>query len=261
MQADRHAGKTVVVTGGSSGIGRGVARRFAEEGANVVVADVRREPKRGTYFETDVERPTAQMIREDTDADATYVETDVSDPAEAEAMVETAVGEYGRLDVVVNNAGIFIPGDSQDVTPAEWDEVIGVDLDGTFFCSKYAVPHLVETEGSIVNVGSVNSSEGGGGPPYAAAKGAIPNLTRDFAVELGEENVRVNAVCPGFIETAIQDYHDADSMAEQLDHTLLPHAGTPEDVGDLAVFLASEEARFVHGQSIYVDGGWSAHRL
>lgn len=261
MRADRHAGRTVVVTGGSSGIGRGIARRFGEEGANVVVADVREDPKQGEYFERDVERPTAQVVREDTDGTATYVETDVSDPAEAEAMVDAADETYGGVDVLVNNAGIYVPGDSQEITPEEWTEVIGVDLDGTFYCTKYAVPHLRESEGHVVNVGSVYSSEGGGGPPYTSAKGAIPNLTRDLAVELGPDAVNVNAICPGFVKTAIQDYHTEESMQVELDHTLLPEAGTPEEIGDVAVFLASDEARFVHGQSIYVDGGWTAHRM
>lgn len=261
MQAGRHEGRTVIVTGGASGIGRGVARRFGEEGADVVVADIREEPKQGEFFETDVERPTARMVREDTEGDATYVETDVSDPEAVQAMVEAAVDEYGRLDVLVNNAGFYVPGDSQEITPEEWDQVIGVDLDGTFYCAKYAIPHLRETKGHLINVGSVHSSEGGAGPPYTSAKGAIPNLTRDLAVELGDDDVNVNAICPGFIETAIQDYHTEESMQEELDHTLLPRAGTPEDVGDAAVFLASEEASFVHGQSLYVDGGWTAHRV
>lgn len=261
MIADRHTDRTVIVTGGSSGIGRGIARRFGEEGANVAVADVRHQPKQGEYFETEVDRPTDQLIREDTDGDAMYVETDVSDPDQVEEMVATVVDRFGRIDVLVNNAGIFVPGDSQEVSPEEWQEVIGVDLDGTFYCSKFAIPHLIEQSGHIINIGSVNSSEGGGGPPYAAAKGAVPNLTRDLAVELGEHEVNVNAICPGFVETAIQDYQTDESMQEQLDHTLLPRGGTPEEIGDAAVFLASEEASFIHGQSIYVDGGWSAHRL
>lgn len=261
MIANRHAGRTVIVTGGASGIGRGIGKRFGQEGANVVVADVRRAPKQGEYFESDAERPTDELIRAETDGDATFVETDVSSHEAAEAMVEDAVDAYGSVDVLVNNAGTFTPGDSQEVDPEQWNEMIGVDLDGTFYCSKYAVPHLKDASGHIINLGSVHSSEGGGGPPYAAAKGAIPNLTRDLAVELGEDEVNVNAICPGFVETAIQDFHTEQSMQAELDHTLLPRGGTTEDIGDAAVFLASEEASFVHGQSVYVDGGWSAHRI
>jgi NAD(P)-dependent dehydrogenase (short-subunit alcohol dehydrogenase family) len=261
MQANRHEGRTAVVTGGSSGIGRGIALRFAEEGANVVVADVRREPKTGERYDTDLTRPTHVAIEEDTEASATYVETDVSDPGACEAMVEATIEEYGRLDVLVNNAGIYIPGDSQEIGVEEWEEVTGVDLDGAFYCAKYAVPHLREVEGDLLFLGSVNSDEGGGGPPYAAAKAAVVNLTRDFAVELGDDGVNVNCICPGFVETPIQDYQTDESITTQLEHTLLPRAGTPEDIGNAAVWLASEEAAFVHGQPIYVDGGWSAHRL
>lgn len=261
MIADRHTDRTVIVTGGSSGIGRGISTRFGEEGANVVVADVRREPKSGQYFETDVERPTDEVIREETSGDAIFHETDVSEPEQVQNLVERTVQEFGGIDVLVNNAGIFVAGDSQEITTDEWNDVIGVDLDGTFYCSKYAIPELVETSGHIINIGSVNSSEGGGGPPYAAAKGAIPNLTRDLAVELGDEAVNVNAICPGFVKTAIQDYQTKESMRRQLDQTLLPDGADPADIGDVAVFLASDEASFIHGQSIYVDGGWSAHRL
>lgn len=261
MKAERHTDRTVIVTGASSGIGRGIALRFAGEGANVVVADVRREPKQGEYFDTDLTTPTDEVIRGEYDGDATYVETDVSDPDDVRALIEETVDAYGGLDVLVNNAGIYIPGDSQEITVEEFDQVVGVDLAGAFYCAKFAIPHLKERNGHIVNIGSVNSEEGGGGPPYASTKAAIVNLTRDLAVELGDDEVNVNAICPGFIETSIQDYQSEEQMQEQLDHTLLPHAGTPEDIGDAAVFLASEEARFVHGESLYVDGGWTAHSL
>lgn len=261
MQADRHTGRTVIVTGAASGIGRGIARRFGEEGANVVVADVRDDPKQGEYYDSNVERPTDEVVRAETSGDATFIETDVSDPDQAAAMAETAVDEYGRLDVVVNNAGIFTPGDSQAVTVKEWREVIGVNLDGVFYCSKYAIPYLKDAEGHLINIGSVNASEGGAGPPYTSAKAGVVNLTRDLAVELGEYNVNVNAICPGFVKTAMQDYHGDETLQRQHDHTLLPEAGTPEDIGNAAVFLASDEASFVHGQAIYVDGGWTAHRL
>ena len=260
MRANRHQGRTVVVTGGSSGIGRGIALRFAEEGANVVVADVRRDPVRGEYFETDAETPTDELVRE-LGVEAEFVETDVSDPAAAEAMVEATVEAFGGLDVLVNNAGVYLPGDSQTTTPEEWHDVIGVDLDGSFFAAKYAVPHLKEASGALINVGSVHSSQGGGGPAYASAKAAVVNLTRDLAVELGPASVNVNCICPGFVRTAVQDYHTDESMQREIDHTLLPEVGDPEDIGDVAVFLASDEASFVHGESIYVDGGWAAHRV
>lgn len=261
VNSEQHEGRTVIVTGGASGIGRGIALAFAGVGSNVVIADVTREPKRGERYETDVRRPTDEVAREDHGVGATFVECDVSDPDAVGSMVEATVEEYGGIDVLVNNAGIFVPGISQEITVKEWNDVIGVDLDGAFYCAKFAIPHIVDRGGAIVNIGSVNSAEGGAGPPYASAKAAVVNLTRDLAVELGEEGVNVNAICPGFVETAIQDYQTDESLREQLEHTLLPRAGRPEDIGNVAVFLASEEASFVHGEAIYVDGGWTAHSL
>jgi NAD(P)-dependent dehydrogenase (short-subunit alcohol dehydrogenase family) len=259
MQGDRHAGRVVLVTGAASGIGRGVARRFGEEGATVVVADVRREPKRGERYDRDVETPTDELVRAETPGEASFVETDVSDPDEAAAAVAAAVDAHGGLDVLVNNAGVQVPGDSQSLTLEEWDRSLAVDLDGVFYCSKAAIPHLRAVEGAIVNVGSVRGLEGGGGPAYAAAKGGVVNLTRDLAVELGEANVRVNCVTPGYVKTPLQDYLTDEEVAASREHTLLPRLGLPEDVGDAAVFLASDEASFVTGVQLPVDGGWLAH--
>ena len=261
MIANRHSDRIVLVTGAASGIGRGIATRFGEEGASVVVADVRREPKQGEYYDTDVEQPTDKKIAEETDGTGLYIQTDVSDPDSVSDTVDEVVKEFGQLDVLINNAGIYIPGSSQDISTEDWERVIDVNLTGHFNCAKYAIPHLVESEGHIVNMGSVMASEGGAGPSYTSAKAAIVNLTRDLAVELGEASVNVNAICPGFVETAIQDYQTEESLQTQLDHTLLPHGGVPRDIGDAAVFLASEEASFIHGTTLYVDGGWAAHRV
>jgi len=259
MQADRHDGRTVIVTGGSSGIGRGIAFRFAQEGARVVNADVRRDPAVGKYHGPDDERPTDQYVEEALDGAATYVETDVSDPDAVEAMVEETVDTYGGIDVLVNNAGVYTPEGTESVSIEEWRRMIGVDLEGVFFCSKFSIPYLKEADGHIVNVGSVHSQEGGGGPAYASAKAAVVNLTRDLAVELGEAGVHVNAVCPGYIKTPIQDYNSEEDIEAVREHTLTPWLGEPEDVGDAAVFLASEEARFITGAALYVDGGWTAY--
>jgi NAD(P)-dependent dehydrogenase (short-subunit alcohol dehydrogenase family) len=261
MIANRHLDRTVLVTGAASGIGRGIATRFGEEGASVVVADVRREPKQGEYYDTDVEQPTDEKITDETDGTGLYVETDVSDPDSVSNTVEEVVKEFGQLDVLINNAGIYVPGSSQEISTEDWQQVIDVNLTGHFNCAKYAIPHLVESEGHIVNMGSVMASEGGAGPSYTSAKAAIVNLTRDLAVELGEASVNVNAICPGFVETPIQDYQTEESLQTQLDHTLLPHGGVPRDVGNAAVFLASKEASFIHGTTLYVDGGWAAHRV
>ena len=255
----RHADRTVVVTGGASGIGRGIARRFGTAGANVVVADIQREPKQGARYDSDVTTPTDVSITEATPGEATYVETDVGDPDSVAGMVETAVDTYGGIDVLVNNAGIQIVGDSQSTTIEEWQRSIDIDLSGAFYCAKFAVPHLVERGGQIINIGSVRGFEGGGGPPYAAAKGGVVNMTRDLAIELGEDGVRVNCINPGYIETPLQDINTDEDVADAAEHTLLPRFGTPEDVGDAAVFLASDEASFITGANLAVDGGWLAH--
>jgi NAD(P)-dependent dehydrogenase (short-subunit alcohol dehydrogenase family) len=259
MEAQRHADRTVIVTGAASGIGRGIARRFGTEGANVVVADVRREPKQGERYDSDETVPTDRVITDETSGDGTFVETDVGDPDSVQAMVETAVDTYGGVDVLVNNAGIQVVGDSQTTDVEDWARSLDVDLSGVFYAVKYAVPHIVERSGQILNIGSVRGFEGGGGPAYAAAKGGVVNMTRDLAVELGEDDVRVNCINPGYVETPLQDYLTEEDIAQSAEHTLLPRFGTPEDIGDVAVFLASEEASFMTGVNVPVDGGWLAH--
>ncbi|WP_227380514.1 SDR family NAD(P)-dependent oxidoreductase [Haladaptatus halobius] len=259
MEAARHTDRTVIVTGAASGIGRGIAKRFGEEGAKVVVADPRREPKQGEKYDTDVTTPTDELVRKETSGTATYVETDVGDPESVVAMVETTVDTYEGVDVLVNNAGIQIVGDSQTTSVEDWQRSIDIDLSGAFYCAKYAIPHLKESEGQIINIGSVRGFEGGGGPPYAAAKGGVVNMTRDLAMELGDDNVRVNCINPGYIETPLQDIVTEEGMEKSKEQTLLPHFGLPEDIGDAAVFLASEEAGFITGANLPVDGGWLTH--
>jgi Dehydrogenases with different specificities (related to short-chain alcohol dehydrogenases) len=255
----RHHNRTVIVTGGSSGIGRGVAIRFAEEGANIIIADIRESPKQGNRYETDMTTPTANVINNNTPGSAKFVETDISDSESVASMIETTIESYSRLDVVVNNAGIQIVGDSQTITIEQWQRSLEIDLDGYFYTAKYAIPHIVEQNGQIINIGSVRGFEGGGGPPYAAAKGGVVNLTRDLAMELGDESVRVNCINPGYIETPLQDIVTEDDFEESQAQTLLSRFGTPRDVANVAVFLASEEAGFITGANIPVDGGWLAH--
>jgi len=256
-----HADRTAIVTGASSGIGRRIAVRLAEEGASVVCVSRSNEPHRGRHHDTDVSVPTEEYIREEVGGEAVFVSADVSDPDDVAAMVEAAVDEFDSIDVLVNNAGIYVEGDSQSTAIEEWRRLLSVDLDGTFYCCKFAVPHLVEAEGDIVNIASVNATEGGSGPAYTAAKAGQVNLTRDLAVELGPERVNVNAVSPGYIKTPIQDYQDEAGIEVSREHTLLPRLGESEDVANVVAFLASDQADFVHGADIYVDGGWAAHRV
>jgi len=261
MASNRHEGRTVVVTGASSGIGRRIAFRFAEDGASVVCASRSNEPKTGKYYDTDVTTPTEEYIREEIGRPSMFVSTDVSDPEAVETLVETTVEEFGGIDVLVNNAGMFMEGDSQSTSVEEWERLIGVDLDGTFYCCKYAIPYVKEAEGDIINIASVNATEGGIGPAYTAANAGQVNLTRDLAVELGPHNVNVNCISPGYVKTPIQSYQTEESIEVSREQTLLPRLGEPEDVANVAAFLASDEASFVHGADIYVDGGWAAHRV
>ena len=260
MQANRHEDRTVVVTGGSSGIGRGIAVRFAEEGARIVNADIRPDPAVGRHHGPKDDRPTDEYIRSELKGDATYIETDVSDADAVGHLIDETIATYDGIDVLVNNAGIYLRRSSETCTFEEWRQLMGVDLDGVFYCTKAAIPHLRASQGQLINIGSVHATEGGGGPAYASAKAAVVNLTRDLAVELGAAGVRVNAICPGYIKTPIQDYLSTEEIAAARDHTLTPWLGEPADIGDAAVYLASEEARFITGTALYVDGGWTAHR-
>lgn len=255
----RLEGQVAVVTGASSGIGRGIALRFAEAGAAVVVADIRRDPKPAEHADGEDDRPTDALVR-DRGGEARFVETDVGDPTQCEALIDETLEACGRLDVVVNNAGIHVPGTAEELDDADWQRVLDVNLSGTFFVAKYALSHLRETEGAVINVGSVQGEEGGSSPPYAASKAGIANLTRELATEYGDDNVRVNALAPGAVRTANWNHHDEDDLAAAREQTLLPRFGEPSDVADAALFLASDEADWITGETLFVDGGWSAHR-
>ena len=250
--------RVAIVTGGSSGIGRGIALEFAREGARVVVADVQEAPKQGKYHEQEVRPPTLEEVRR-LGGDGMFVETDMGAAAAVVALVNRTVDAFGGLDILVNNAGIHIPGDSQSLSLEAWDQVIGVNIRGVFVASKAAIPHLKRSQaGRIINIASVHSFGGGGGPAYAPAKAGVVNLTRDLAMEVAPEGVTVNAVCPGYIETAIQDYLTGEQIQDALDRTPLPRFGSPRDIGRACVFLASSDAEWITGVALPVDGGWLA---
>lgn len=251
--------KTAVVTGGSTGIGRAIALELATQGASVVIGDIEKTLAQGERYGPDSSDPTHSMIIE-RGGSASFEEVDVSRPADCQALIEHTIDTYGRLDVLVNNAGIHIPGDIENLTTEDWGRVLDVNLSGAFYCAKFALPYLSETAGSIVNISSVHAVEGGAGPAYAASKAALVNLTRDIATTLGPYDVTANAICPGFIKTSRQDYLTDDEIEASREQTVLPRLGSPKDVAAAALFLLSDRASWITGEALFVDGGWTAHR-
>lgn len=251
--------RVAIVTGASAGIGRGIAKRLAEEGVDVVVASLSREPKQGEHYQTDVTTPTDVLLEEEYGVNSRYVRTDVSEKDDVRELVDRTIDEFGRIDHLVNNAGILIPGTSQEIDIEDWDRVIDVNLRGYFVTAKFAVPHLVESDqGRIVNISSVNAYVGGSGPPYSASKAGIVNLTRDLAEEVASAGVTVNCVLPGVIKTPMQDLNDEETLEKQEAETPLPRLGTPRDVGNAVAFLTSEDAEWITGADLMVDGGYLA---
>ncbi len=239
-----------LVTGGGSGIGRTTALEFADRGASVVVADL------------DVEggEETVETV-ENEGGDALFVETDVSDPESAAAMVETTVEEYGRLDYAFNNAGI---GGAQspvaDYPAEEWQQVVDVNLVGVFNCVKAELEQMQSQEagGAIVNNASVLGKAGfATSSAYSAAKHGVLGLTKSTALENGETGVRINAVCPGFIETPLLESTMDEEAREQLEGLhAMNRLGTPEEVADAVAWLCSDGASFVTGEALGVEGGY-----
>ena len=252
--ADRLADSTALVTGASSGIGRAIALRFAEEGADVVVADIREDPREGG-------EPTHERIDAETDRRAEFVETDVSQIGDIETAVEAATDTFGGLDVMVNNAGVFRANQPVETVEAEdYDWLMDINLRGAYFGSKLAAEVMADQDGggSILNLSSVAGLVGyAGASTYCASKGGITNLTRALALELGPEGIRVNAINPGVIETAMttEDAAVAGTMDEQIP---LRRDGQPGEVADAALFLASDASSYVTGHNLAVDGGYLA---
>jgi NAD(P)-dependent dehydrogenase (short-subunit alcohol dehydrogenase family) len=250
--SDLLADQTAVVTGGSSGIGRAISLAFAEEGADVVIADIREEPRQGG-------EPTHERIAGETDADARFVECDVSDVEQLDEAVETAE-EWGGIDVMVNNAGYIRVEDFLDVSEEEYDDLMTVNVKGMFFGAQAAAKRMVNSnEGTIINVSSVEGLRGTERPTYSTSKGATRLLTYSLANTLGDEGIRVNAIHPGLVETAMTT-DDAPIIGTELEEEFLAQtpqgrAGQPEDIAGGAVFLASDLASYANGSSLVLDGG------
>lgn len=246
------SGKVAVVTGGSRGIGFGIAQALAGAGATIVVAATNAD-----------QSADAVKQLEASGATAVSVPTDVSDPDAAQAMVDETVGHFGRLDILVNNAGVNIRKRPEDLTPDEWHQVLAVNLDGPFLCSRAAYPAMkAGGGGKVINIGSLMSIFGHAkASAYGASKGGVVQLTKALAIAWAADGIQVNAILPGWIDTDLtRGARQQLPGLEEVVQTRTPEGrwGVPSDLGGPAVFLASAASDFVTGTTLIVDGGFAA---
>lgn len=252
--AARLEGKVALVTGGGSGIGKATALAFAKEGAKVAIADVA----------VDNGEATARQIQQ-AKGKAIFIRTDVSQPSEVRTMVKKAIAAYGSLDCAVNNAGI--EGKMTSVaacTEENWERVININLKGVWLCMKYQIPYMREQGGgSIVNMASIAGLRSGlqRFSTYVASKHGVVGLTKAAAVEYAKAGIRINAVCPGFIQTPmVESDSQRNAQLETIVKDFVPagRLGTPEEIAEAVVWLSSNAASFVTGHAMVVDGGFLA---
>ncbi|MBK5293953.1 MAG: glucose 1-dehydrogenase [Acidobacteriia bacterium] len=248
--------KVAVITGAGAGIGEAIAVRFAEEGAKLLLNDIQESSGQGVL----------EKIRA-MGAQAELVVADISQEEGAKSLAERAVAAFGGIDIVVNNAADFTQLNVETAEVADWRRVLGVNVIGLALVSKYAIPHLKQRRGAIVNIGSMSGFIAQPNfSTYSASKGAVVNLTRSMALDLAPFQVRVNAVCPGCILTSAshREIQRLGLTFEQWRDAVVPRhmlkrLGTPREVAHAALFLASEESSFITGENLMVDGGYTAH--
>ena len=247
----RLAGKSCLISGGAKGLGAAQARLFASEGARVAVGDI-------------LESEAARLVDElsGSGADSLFVRLDVTSEGDWERAVGAVMGEFGALDVLVNNAGIYNRALAEETTLEEWERVMSVNATGVFLGTKYAIPAMRRSGGgSIVNMSSVAGLVGSRTQTvYNASKGAVRLLTKSTAVQYAPEGIRANSVHPGVIETDMlrEVLRNEDERATRIASTPIPRFGTPEDVAHGVLFLASDESSYVTGAELVIDGGLTA---
>jgi NAD(P)-dependent dehydrogenase (short-subunit alcohol dehydrogenase family) len=261
MSSSRLADKTIVVTGGSSGLGRAMSLAFAEHGADVIIGDVQRDPREGGT-------PTDELIRAG-GGQSLFVPGSAAHTDDIDELIGAAVARSGRLDVIVNNA--IVAGRHSkgllETDESDWDAILDVGLRGVFLCCKRAVAQMLtqapraEARGRIINLSSQHGMVGTPGHvAYCAAKGGVVNLTRQIAVDFAQHGIIVNAIAPGKILTEPLDEPDSpEILAYSHSRTPFPRLGRPTDVAAAAVFLASDESTYISGTNLMVDGGWMAY--
>lgn len=240
-------GKVAVVTGGSSGIGKATALLFASEGAKIVVVY--------SKSEKEAEAVVAEIIASGQEGMA--ICCDVSDESAVKSMIEQVINRFGRLDILVNAAGIVFDVPFAERTVEHWRRTLAVDLIGPFLCAKYAAPYLLESHGSIVNVSSNNGmfSFSPDSMDYDSAKAGLNALTKNLSIQLGP-SVRVNAVAPGWIDTPMNKDLPKEYLDAEVEKSSLKRIGAPEEIAKAILFLASDDASFVTGSILLVDGGY-----
>ncbi|WP_217520260.1 SDR family NAD(P)-dependent oxidoreductase [Vibrio metschnikovii] len=238
--------KVAIITGAANGIGLAIAQRLYDEGVQLMLADWDQEQLLNALEYFDKSRVAAQKV-------------DVSNAQQVAALVQTCVERFGQLDILVNNAGIHIPGTVLECSVEDWQKISAVNIDGVVYCAKFALPELLKTRGCIVNTASVSGLGGDWGAAfYCATKGAVVNLTRAMALDHGLDGVRINAVCPSLVKTNMTNGWP-DSVRDKFNERIpLGRAAEPQEIAAVVAFLASDDASFINGVNLPVDGGATA---
>ena len=245
-------GQVGVVTGGGQGLGRTFCHAFAEAGADVVIAEL--NPTTGPQVAEEIEAQGRQAL---------FIETDVRQMESVEAMVAQALAHFGRIDFLMNNAGIVQHLEAEEVTPEEWRDVLDVNLNGVFFCSQAVGRHMIqERRGRIINIASMSGlivNRPQCQASYNTSKAAVIHLTKSLAAEWAQHNVRVNAIAPGYMKTAMAEpfFDDHEYGGVWIDGIPMGRPGNPEELGPVAIFLASEASSYMTGATVVVDGGYT----